>query len=225
MRKFIIFLNSTAIGILLIFGMVSAGQGNELPGNLNLEKHIESQIFPHIRILGFESEETLIHDIMKKLGPAQLVKFKGGHHGQGRLCYISDQPNDTTLVYFYEHAIGGTNLQTFEIMKRETGFDKKVCTESSEIHENIKTDSGLGLNLSLSQVIAKMGLPYRYDQTKNPDESKLIYQLIFDDSMTAEQIKTYEADESPFFGVIFGAEFKIRNDKVIFISISKTSTY
>lgn len=219
------FIGFTIIGVLLASRMVSAGQVLKPPGHLNLEEHIEEQLNPHIRILGFEIEKTSIRDIIKELGPAKLIKFEGGHHGQGRLCYISDRPSDNTLMYFNEHAISGTYLQTFEIMEQELGSNKKDCFASPKIHKNLKTDSGLGLDLSLSQLISKMGLPYRYSKAKGLEESKLIYIFIFQDSMTAEKIKKLGAEESPFFDVGLQLEFKIRRNKVFSVSISKTSTY
>ena len=227
MLKFIRFLESIILSVLLVCAIVSAGQAIELPDNLNLEEHLETQILPHTRILGFESGRSTFNDIQRDLGPSVYSTFKGTRrHSQKQICYKSNLSSDNTIVIFRENMMSGGYLQSFIITNEMSGSKEiKNCAPSPKIHKNTTTESGLGLNLSLSQLIAKMGSPYRYFRSKNCDESKLVYIFMFQDSMTAEEVKSYKADESPFFDVGFYAELKIRENKIVSISISKSSTY
>jgi hypothetical protein len=184
-------------------------------------KHINES---HITILGFTIGEHSLKDIQSKLGNTNILRKEECSTIQ--ICYSSNLNSDKTIVVFETDAMGGWDeLTTIYIFSDKANFPNfKQCKKSELISKEIQTKSGLKLGINKKQLKGILGEPTNYIK----DDLFYIYET--KRKMTKEEIEGMskqwpDVKDNPYFDEFSYIHAKFIDDKMTYLSISKSESY
>lgn len=178
-------------------------------------------------IMGLTLGKHTLKDVQSELGKAELLP--GLEHKPNRVCYISGDNSDGTILIFQAWEISSV-LTSFRILSSQANFkESDQCAKSKLISKDMVTDGGLRLGLSRQQLKAILGKP-----TKEQGNS-LLYVYHSKQSMTKEEIdemkKVFRTSIPPstkeefYWDITSSIEGIFLNKELIVITVTKLETY
>jgi hypothetical protein len=100
--------------------------------------------------------QTTLKEVRRKLGKSSMPRGAGG---EDQVCYVSENPDDRTLVLFSTHDwVKRDLLAELKILADKKSFHKfNRCGKSPLITKDLMTASGLKLGLTKDQVKEILG--------------------------------------------------------------------
>ena len=114
-----------------------------------------------LSILGLRLDQSTFSEVRSVLGPSRELSHKYDLHAANEICYYPKERQDFRLSFLSGWPENPSDrLTMFSITARATDL-KAPCAHTEKLPENVTTDNGLGLGLSQSELIAKLGPPSR----------------------------------------------------------------
>jgi hypothetical protein len=85
---------------------------------------------------------------------------EGDVEGESRICYVSSDPSDSTVVLFESSIFGGNGVLVNAIrvqVRPQAGFDPKTCTRTPKVSKLLRASSGLRLGMGQAEVRRLLG--------------------------------------------------------------------
>lgn len=179
----------------------------------------------HLTILGFTIGQHTLEDIQKVLGKAKFLTRR--EQAPKRICYVSGEKQNDTIVIFEAGPIGGWEMLTaITIASGKVSFkERSSCTVASQVSTNVSTEGGLKLGLDRAGLEAILGNPSR------AHGSTLHYEFRAREKMTEKQIQKLaklwpKVGDDPYMDVSSDVEAIFSSDsRLESVTISKIETY
>jgi len=222
-RKFLIVILLSILGFEQQSSIVFA-QEKALYESIDLGKLMRERIDKHSRILNFELGKTKLTEVEETLGQTTVAIAGTGHDRFKQICYIADSSSDPIMLIFANDFIHGKKIHEVtlkEILPNE--INKSKCTTSNKINKNVKTESGLGLNLNESELYPIAGYPNAGLEAPI-GKRKYEYRTQYNIGMNPEEITELGAEEFPYWTVKFILTVKIENGKITSLTIFRRTS-
>jgi hypothetical protein len=183
------------------------------------KKHHEILDDSHLTILGFTVGKHSLLDVQGILGETGLLPRK--EHAPDKICYVSDDDLDGTIVVFEAGPLGGWQyLTAFRVISNKTDFEHvDLCRKSTLVSKNIMTKSGIKLGMSRKELNSILGEP-----SKEIDNN-FFYIYYFQRKMTDEELIYFGKNIQHLYIDVFSTvQATFLDSELIEISFSKVES-
>ncbi len=163
-----------------------------------------------VSILDLTLGKNTLADVRAKLGAARVEERGHTSAWTRQICYISATGDGTKLTFKSSVIGGGVYLTGFAISQAGDVVNvNRSCKPSFSVSRGLRTEGGIGLGLSKSQVIALLGQP------KETNGSLVTFESAFEKR---------SGTRAEIYDVLTVIQIVIRNSQTVSVRVSHTET-
>ncbi len=192
--------------------------------------------------------ETSLLDVLNRLGKAENIQSGDASGFENKICYRNNDPVNPQAIEFVSGEIGGGRIIT---LVRMYPFDNKGENARKYFlidkkNEDISTAGGLRIGVTKEWILKKFGNPNGFLYSPEPgtkrdaikeikwdkkdfrnDEWTYYYHSqvkVLPGQRNYQSLKKWEGGKEPFYDITATITLNFKNDKVVFVNITRIET-